>query len=65
MTLVRENVYLQPCMTRPTLIDSNPDEYKQEFRCYPFMVNLNKCNGSCNILMVHWTEYAFQTKRKM
>ena len=52
-------------MTRPTLIDSNPDEYKQEFRCYPFMVNLNKCNGSCNILMVHWTEYAFQTELKM
>ena len=50
MPVVRENVYLQPCMTRPTLIDSNPDEYKQELRCYPFMVNLNKCNGSCNTL---------------
>ena len=33
-------------MVRPTLIDSNPIELK----CYPFMVILVKCTGSCNTL---------------
>ena len=33
-------------MVRPTLIDSNPIELK----CYPFMVSLAKCTGSCNTL---------------
>ena len=36
----------ESCMVRPTLIDSNPPEFK----CYPFMISLDKCNGSCNIL---------------
>ena len=31
-------------MTRPTLIDLNPDENNQGLRYYPFMVNLDKCN---------------------
>ena len=31
-------------MVRPTLIDLNPVEY------YSFMINLDKCNGSCNVL---------------
>ena len=39
----------QPCMTRPTLIDLNPDECIQELRYYPFMVNLDRCNVSYNI----------------
>ena len=34
------------CMVRPTLIDSNPIELKY---C-PFMISLDKCNGSCNVL---------------
>ena len=34
-------------MTRPNLIHLNPDEYNQELRYYPFMVNLDRCNGSC------------------
>ena len=33
-------------MIRPTLIDLNSIELKY----YPFMINLNKCNGSCNVL---------------
>lgn len=37
-------------MTRPTLIDSNPDEYNQGLHCYPFIVNLDRWNGSCNTL---------------
>ena len=31
-------------MSRPTLINLNPIEHNY----YPFMVSLDKCNGSCN-----------------
>ena len=33
---------------RPTLIDMNPVELK----CYPFMISLYKCTGSCNVLFL-------------
>ena len=33
-------------MVRPTIIDLNPVELKY----YPFMISLNKCTGSCNVL---------------
>ena len=33
-------------MVRPTLIDMNHVELKY----YPFMISLNKCTGSCNVL---------------
>ena len=36
----------EPCMIRPTLIDMNTNELKY----YPFIINLNKCTGSCNVL---------------
>ena len=36
----------EPCMVRPTLIDKNPNELKY----HPFMISLNKCTGSCNVL---------------
>ena len=36
----------EPCMVRPTLIDLNPVELKY----YPFMISLNKCTESCNVL---------------
>ena len=36
----------EPCMVRPTIIDMNPVELKY----YPFMISLNKCTGSCNVL---------------
>ena len=36
----------EPCMIRPTLTDMNSVELKY----YPFMISLNKCNGSCNVL---------------
>ena len=36
----------EPCMIRPNLIDMNPVELKY----YPFMISLNKCTGSCNVL---------------
>ena len=40
----------QPCMARPTLINLNPDKYYQVLHYYPFIVNLDKCNGGCNTL---------------
>ena len=36
----------EPCIVRPTLVDLNPVELKY----YPFMISLDKCNGSCNTL---------------
>ena len=36
----------EPCMVAPTLIDLNPVELK----CYPFMISLDKCIASCNVL---------------
>ena len=36
----------EPCMIRPTLIDMNPNELKY----YSFMISLNQCTGSCNVL---------------
>ena len=40
----------QPCMTRPTLIDLNPDECNQGFRYYQFMIILDRYSRSCNTL---------------
>ena len=36
----------EPCMVTPTLIDLNPVDLKY----YPFMISLDKCSGSCNVL---------------
>ena len=36
----------EPCTVRPTLIDMN----RIELKYYPFMISLNKCTGSCNVL---------------
>ena len=36
----------EPCMIRPTLIDLNPVELKY----YPYIISLNKCSWSCNVL---------------
>ena len=36
----------KPCMVRPTLINLNPVELKY----YPFMISLDKCNESSNVL---------------
>ena len=38
----------QSSTTRATLIDFNPDEFNQGLRYYPFMVNLDRSNGTCN-----------------
>ena len=36
----------EPCMVRSTLIDLNTVDLKY----YPFMISLDKCTGSCNVL---------------
>ena len=36
----------EPCMVRPTIIDLNPVELKY----YSFVISLDKCSGSCNVL---------------
>ena len=36
----------KPCIIRPTLIDLNP----VELNYYPFMISLDRCSGSCNVL---------------
>ena len=35
-------------MTQPTRINLHPNEYSQEMHYYPFVVNLNKCEGNYN-----------------
>ena len=37
-------------MTGPTLIYLNPNEYNQRLSYYPFMINLDRCNGICNTI---------------
>ena len=40
----------QKCEIQPTLINLHPNEYSQELHYYPFVVKLDKCAQSCNIL---------------
>ena len=40
----------QKCITQPTLINLNLNEYSQELHHYLFAVNLDRCVGSCNTL---------------
>ena len=37
-------------MAGPTLIYLNPNECNQRLSYYPFMVNLDRCNGICNTI---------------
>ena len=38
----------QPCMAGSTLIDFNLDEYNQGLCHYPFIINLDRCDGGYN-----------------
>ena len=40
----------QKCEILPTLINTHPNEYSQEFHYYPFTVKLDRSVGSCNTL---------------
>ena len=37
-------------MIQSTLINLYPNEYNQEFQCFPFLVELDRCLGSWNTL---------------
>ena len=37
----------QKCMTQPTLINLDPNEYTQELHYYAFVINLDRCTGGC------------------
>ena len=41
----------QKCEIQPTFINSHPNEYSQNFHCYPFAFKLDRCAGSCNTLI--------------
>ena len=38
------------CMIQPTVFNLRPNEYSQEFHCYPSAVKLDRCAGSSNVL---------------
>ena len=61
-SLARKCVSLnnESCVSRPTLIDSNPIELNY----YPFMINLNKCFGSYNTVDYLSTEVCVPSKAK-
>ena len=40
----------QKFMIQPTLINSYPNRYSQEFHYFPFAFKLDRCVGSCNTL---------------
>ena len=40
----------QKCEIQPTFFNLHPNECNQEFHHYPFVVKLDRCFGSCNIL---------------
>ena len=44
-----------PCMVWPTISDLNPVDV-------PFMISLDKCSGSCNVLSSK--KYVFRKKQK-
>ena len=50
------------CMARATLIDLNHDEYNQGLYYYPFMVNLDRSNESCNTFYDLSSKIAVQNK---
>ena len=54
----------QKCMIQLTLINLHPNEYSQEFHCYPFLVKLDRCTGSCNTLNDLSNKECFLNKTK-
>ena len=41
----------QKCKIQSTLINLHPNECTQKFHYYPFVVNLDRCAGSCNTII--------------
>ena len=40
----------QKCEIQLTFINLHPNEYKEEFHCYLFLIKLNRCIGIYNTL---------------
>ena len=62
-SLTRKCVSLsnESCMVRPTLIDLNPIELNYY---HPFMISLDKYNGSCNVVDDLSMKICFPSKTK-
>ena len=55
----------QKCMIQPTLINLHPNENREGFRNYPFAVKLDRCVGSCSILLITYLrQYVLQARQK-
>ena len=52
-------------MAGHNLIDLSSNKCNQGFFYYPFMVNFDKCNGTCNNLDDTSRKIYFQTKQKI
>ena len=50
----------EPCIIRPTIIDLNP----VELNYYPFMINLDKLDGSCSAVDYLSTKICVPSKTK-
>ena len=50
----------EPCMTKPTLVDLNHIELDY----YSFIMNLDKCNGSCHVADDLYTMFRVKEKSK-
>ena len=55
----------QPCMTRPTLIYINPNEYNSGFCCSLFTVSLDSGLEFVTLSMISLIKYVLQTKQKI
>ena len=54
----------QKCKIKPTLINLHPNEYSQEFHCYPFAVKLDVLEVVI-LLMIYLVKYVFHTKQQI
>ena len=52
-------------MTQSTLINLHPNEYSQRLHYYPFVVNLDRCVGSCNTLNELSNKVCVPTKKDL
>ena len=52
------------CSTRTDILSLHSNKHTQGLRCYPFVVNWERSNGSCNALN-SLIKYVFQTKQKI
>ena len=52
-------------MTQSTLINLHPNKYSQRLHYYPFVVNLDRCVGSCNTLNELSNKVCVPTKKDL